>query len=260
MHFAKLTGFQGSLLTLGAIFFAAGLSTADASTFLPTYTGPENPALALSSINATFNGSAFDFSSTSDAPINLSPQGSLYVWGINRGSGTARFFTSPPTPSSPDIGSNVLFDAVLIINPAGTSVVNLFNGQNPEIVPASDIHISGNTINASLPLSFLPTTGAQPQDYSVDLWPRVGAGQNDQIAQFYGNINSINPVNAQVSMVPEPTPWLLLTSGLGLIWWLQRRKQGRQIDYAQQVHWQPIAFLSAQCTASNPAESVNLTV
>ena len=225
MRFAKSIGIRGSWLTLGSILFAVGLNSADASTFLPTYAGPESPSLALNSISATFNGSFFDFSSTSEAPVNSAPTGSLYVWGINRGSGTARFFTSPPTLSSPDIGSNVLFDAVFVINPTGNSMVNLFNGQSPEIVPSSDIHISGNTINAYLPLSFLPTTGAQPQDYSVDLWPRVGLGQNNQIAQFYGITNAVDPVNVQVAVTPLPAPWLLITSGLGLIWWLQRRAE-----------------------------------
>ncbi|MHB1675907.1 MAG: hypothetical protein ACYCSS_00025 [Sulfuriferula sp.] len=237
MRLAKLSKTRVSWLTLGTGLFVAGLNLAHASPFLPTYAGPHDSALTLNSINATFNGSVFDLSSTSAAPISSAPPGSLYVWGINRGAGTARFFTSPPTAASPDIGSNVLFDAVFLINPDGTGVVNLFNGHSPEIVPASDIRVSGNTINALLPLSFLPGTGAAPQSYSFDLWPRVGAGQNNQIAQFFGTSNSINPINVQAAMVPEPPPWTMLATGLGLFILLRRPKLSQPCNPLSAIHY-----------------------
>lgn len=228
MHYIKLTKYVASWLLLGVSVLSGGLSTvAHASPFLPTYTGPQNPALALNSISVTFNGSVFNLIGQLQAPISTAPTGSLYVWGINRGAGTAKFFTSPVTSTNPDIGSNVLFDSVFIINPTGSSVINLFNKTAPTVVPTSDISIIGSTINATLPASLLPGKGFVPQSYTFDLWPRVGAGQNDQIAQFFGATNAINPINLQVAVVPEPAPWIMLVTGLAVILMLIRRQSSQ---------------------------------
>ena len=195
---------------------SAGITPGVAAPFLPTYTGPVNEALDLNSIGVAFDGANFILSSTSNALISTAPSGALFVWGVNRGAGTARFNTSPPTATNPDIGSNVLFDSVFVINPFGTSVVNLFNGP-ATAVPAGDITVSGNTITAVLPDSFLPSDGFAPSAYTFDLWPRVGAGQNDQIAQFFGTSNATNPVNVGATSVPEPRSWAIMAAALGML-------------------------------------------
>jgi hypothetical protein len=212
----------------GAIALIASSNVAQAGPFLPTYTGPKSNALELKNIGVTFNGNDFDLSSTSEAAISSAPNGSLYVWGINRGAGTARFDMGTATSTNPLIGSNVLFDAVLLITPSGTAKINLFNGMAPEIVPTSDITIKGRNINAIIPYALLPSTGFSPYNYGFDLWPRSGAGQNDQIAQFFGTENAVNPADVKPTDVPEPASWAVLATGLALLVAV-RRKTGKVI-------------------------------
>lgn len=206
-----------------ATAIAAALSPAvaplaDAAPFLPSYTGPQSEALDLSSVAVTFDGTNFDLNSVFSAPIGSAPAGSLFVWGVNRGAGVAAFATAAPTATNPSIGSNVLFDAVLAINPGtgSANVVNTTNGMATPL-PAADLTISGDTINAVLPASLLPSTGFAPADYTFDLWPRVGTGLNDQIAQFGGATNSTNPVNLSATLVPEPGSLAVLAGALTLL-------------------------------------------
>ena len=107
---------------------------ASAAPFLPSYTGPQNEALDLASIAVTFDGTNFDLNSVSSAPIGSAPAGSLFVWGVNRGTGAAGFVTATPTATNPSIGSNVLFDAVLAINP-GTDTATVVNTTNGMATP-----------------------------------------------------------------------------------------------------------------------------
>ncbi len=210
---------------------------ARAGSFLPSYTGPSSEALDLTAIGATFDGSAFDLSSTSAAAVATAPTGTLFVWGIDRGAGTARFNTSPVTTTNPDIGANVLFDAVLLINAAtGTATINLFNG-TVETVPTTDITIAGNSINAVISAALLPSTGFAPGAYSFDLWPRVGAGQNDQIAQFFGTTNTIDPTNLVATDVPEPGPLWLLATGAVMLAGARRltRRRGSTVSSVQPI-------------------------
>lgn len=208
-------------LTLGAGLFFASVAPGHAAAFLPSYTGPSNQALDLNSIGVSYNGSVFDLTSTSNAAISTAPAGSLFVWGVNRGAGTARFDGANAPGGA--IGSNVLFDAVLLINPTGATKINLFNG-TVETVPTADITIAGNTIAALIPSSLLPGTGLSPHQYGFDLWPRVGAGNNQQIAQFFGTTNATNPTDVQPVAVPEPTSWVMLATALGLLIVTRRKR------------------------------------
>ncbi len=222
------------IVQASAIAAAVTLSAfaAHAAPFLPSYTGPASQALDLSSISVTFDGTNFDLASTSFAPISSAPAGSLFVWGVDRGAGTARFVTAMPTATNPSIGSNVLFDAVLAITPAtGRAVVNLLNGTAIPL-SAADLTISGDTINALLPASLLPSNGFAPSAYTFDLWPRVGAGQNSQIAQFAGVTNSVNPINIGATLVPEPGSLAILGGILSLFAFVLRRTPSRKLPQA----------------------------
>ncbi len=213
-----------ALATCGLAFAAlvAAVPTAGAQTghftdpagdLLSTYTaGPHNADLDVLSGAFQFNGSQFLFSGTLAGPIGFTP-GTLYVWGINRGQGTARF--SPALPNT----NNILFDAVVIFNPGGTSSVrDLLNNTGTNLGP-SDVSFVGNTFFVRAGSGLLPSTGFAFTAYTANLWPRLGAGNNNQIADFAPD-NS----NVVVGTVPEPTTFALLAPGLGGLLLTRRRR------------------------------------
>src|SRR5687768_4785509 len=100
----------------------------------------------------------------------------------DRGQGTARFI-GPAAP--PIIGPNVLWDSIVRINPNGTGLFNnIIAGVVTPLNP-SDIIISGNEFIASVPLSLLsPAATRPPQEWTYNLWPRNGIGQNVQVSDL----------------------------------------------------------------------------
>lgn len=138
---------------------------------------PRNADLDVVRAEVSYDGTNFVFESTSAGPIGTTPN-ALFVWGVNRGAGTARFG---------DIAPGVLFDAVVIIRPDGTGQVNDLTA-TPAVstnLPAGSVSMSGGTLTARVPASLLPTKGLTPERYTVNLWPRVGAGNNNvQISDF----------------------------------------------------------------------------
>ena len=157
------------------------------------------------------------------------PLGS-YSWGINHGYSSSDFA---------EIGlPNVLFDAVLTLNPNGTGS---YRGAQ---APAGSVTVSGDTLTAVLPISFLapPPQPANAQgpllsvdQWSYNLWPRssiktdgsaLGFG-DAQIADFAPNTNDFA---AQV--VPEPASAVILATGIvgaGFFGRLMRRRKNRAI-------------------------------
>lgn len=110
--------------------------------FIPSFTGPKNGDLDLTRVQATFDGAKFRLDATTAAPIGTTPTG-LYVWGFNRGKGTAGFAAIGAT--------GVLFDSVVIVNPrAGTVTVRDLVSGTGTTLPASAINISGNQISAEM--------------------------------------------------------------------------------------------------------------
>lgn len=144
--------------------------------FLPSFTGPRNGDLDLTSIQATFDGASFRLDATAAAPIGTTPTG-LYVWGFNRGKGTAGFAAIGAT--------GVLFDSVVIVNPgAGTVTVrDLLNGTGTTL-PANAIKVSGNRISVEIPASLLTPQGLEQAKFLVNLWPRSTNGGNETIPDF----------------------------------------------------------------------------
>ncbi len=190
--------------------------------FLPTYTaGPANGDLDVIAAASFYNASeqTFSFSTILADKVGLTA-GALYVWGIDRGLGTQRFLAG-----SPSIGAGVFFDSVLVVRPDGTGSYNDFiNGTNTALNPAN-IKISSLTVtleDLSLAL-FSPTTAGftSPDQYTWNLWPRVGLGNNSQISDFAPNGANLS---FQVTAVPEPSTWAMLASGL-LLTGLRLRKR-----------------------------------
>ena len=209
-----------TLATLVAAVPAAnaqtGTFTDPANDFLSTFTaGPHNADLDVLSGAFQFNGSQFLFAGTLAGPIGLTP-GTLYVWGINRGQGTARF-----SPALPNTG-NVLFDAVVIFNPGGTSSVHDFINNTTTNLGPSDFSFTGNTFFGRVGAGLLPSTGFAWEMYTADLWPRIGLGNNNQIADFAPDTRNI-----AVGTVPEPTTFALLLPAFGGLL-LNRRRHNRR--------------------------------
>src|SRR3954468_17912023 len=122
------------------------------------YAGPPLAGLDVLSANVIYNPSlnTLTFTSTMAGPISslVNPTNGQnlgsFSWGINHGFGTNNFAA---------IGlPNVLFDAVLTLNPNGTGT---YRGTQ---APAGSVIASGNTLTAVLPVSFLgpPTLPALP--------------------------------------------------------------------------------------------------
>jgi hypothetical protein len=220
------------LLPVGPVTDPSG----DLRTFDPTsassYAGPPNPALDVVSVNVILNPAlnTLTFTQTMAGPISglIDPStGALlgsYSWGINHGYSSSNF-AELNLP-------NVLFDAVLTLNPNGTGS---YRGAQ---APAGSVTVHGDTLTAVLPVSFLapPPQPANAQgplldvtQWSYDLWPRssittTGAtlGFGDaQIADFAPNANDFT-----AQAVPEPSSVLVLAAGIfgvGLLAWRSRR-------------------------------------
>jgi len=179
--------------------------------FIPSYIGPHVADLDVVSVDASFDGLNFTLTGTMAAPIDTSST-ALYVWGIDRGAGTARF--GP-------IATNVTFDSVLVLTAAtGTGRFNdLIDPSKSQNLPVGDVTISGATITAVLPNAFLTPEGrTSPALYGFNLWPRSGAGGNVVISDFA-------PDNADFP-VPEPVSFGLLGIGLAGLTLLRGRRKG----------------------------------
>ena len=127
-----------------------------------------------------------------------------YVWGVNRGAGTAGFGANGLP--------NVLFDRVVRLVPGGTS--QIAGGGLPAInLDPGAVTFSGNSMTAVFPATLLPSTGFQPGAYTLNLWPRVTAPSGFAgISDFAPDAN-----NFAVTVVPAPAGVLVIGgAALGL--------------------------------------------
>jgi hypothetical protein len=184
--------------------------------FLATYEGPQNAGLDIVSAGVSFDGTSFRLSATVNGPIGA--PGSLYVFGVNRGSGTARlqFLGAPPA-----VGADVLFDAVAVLFPDGLGRVAAFPAAGPPVITnlPGAVTVSGNSISGSFDLSLLPSRGFAASDYTFTLWSRqrvnpAADGTNSEIADFSPTLS-----------VPEPASWAMMIGGFGMIGCALRRRK-----------------------------------
>ncbi|MFG6430868.1 PEP-CTERM sorting domain-containing protein [Roseateles sp. LYH14W] len=181
--------------------------------FLATFAGSSTSAdLDVVAATVLYNASldTFFLKATLDGNVGSTATG-VYVWGVNRGAGTAGFGAS--------LGlDGVRFDRVILVRPDATGSVA---GTN--LAPGT-VTISGKTITAAVPGSLLPGTGfTNKLDYTFNLWPRDLAFASAGV----GAISDFAPNNANftatITTVPEPTSVALLLGGLGLIAWRRRQ-------------------------------------
>jgi hypothetical protein len=217
-----------SLLCAGALAISPALShaivgiTDPAGDILSTFAG-SLPSNDLDVLDATvlYDSSTDLYRLT--ATVNDAPgttPGGLYVWGVNTGAGT----TNPGFVANGIDG--VRFNEVVLVQPDGTgSIINLGGGGATVNLPAGSIAISGNTISAVVPGSFLDATGFNRIDYTWNLWPRdVSFGT---LADF-SQVADFAPNNANFTttpgVVPEPEAYLGLVAGLLFMGWAARRR------------------------------------
>lgn len=189
-----------------------------AGDFLATYTGPRNGDLDVLAAGVTFDGTRFTLTGTLNGAIGTTA-GALYVWGVDRGAGTARFGALAP---------GVTFDSVVSLtatrdaagNLVGSGTVNrLFEGGSTAL-GAGDVVISGNTITASVLASLLPGQGLAAANYTFNLWPRFGTG-NAAISDF-----APDNANFAAGSVPEPSSLILCSlAAIGGLGWRAARSR-----------------------------------
>jgi hypothetical protein len=185
-----------------------------AGDFLGSYTGVRNPGLDVLSIGVNFNGTNFLLNSVlAGAPFT----GGSYVWGVDRGGGTARFVGANPGLD------RVLFDTVIVVTFNGGAwggIVNLLNGSAPTALAAGSVFVDANSMSILVPGALLPTTGSALDRYGFNLWPR------DRLVGGFAGISDFAPNNGTLAArVPEPATWGMMLSGFGIAGFAARRRK-----------------------------------
>ena len=177
---------------------------------LPTFSGPHTGAASgpfdVVSASAFQDGTSVELSVTLNGPATAA----AYVFGVNRGAGTA-VFTTLPNP----VGAGVDFDAAVVLIPGTGGLVQLLPSM--AVTPLSDVNFSGDTITAIIPFADLPSTGFTTANFQYNVWPRNGLvpTDNTQISDFAPDASDF--AASAVASVPEPSIWALMLSGVGLL-------------------------------------------
>jgi MYXO-CTERM domain-containing protein len=195
---ALITGITGALALSASA--SAALITDAAGDTINGFNAATNPDLDVLSAEVIFNNvtNTFTFTSTLAGNVGTTATAS-FVWGVNRGAGTAGFAANGL--------NNVLFDRVVRLVPGGTS--QIAGGGLPAInLDPGAVTISGSIITAVVPASLLPSTGFTPENYTVNLWPRVASPAGFAGISDFAPNNS----NASVTVVPAPGGALALAA------------------------------------------------
>jgi hypothetical protein len=182
--------------------------TDPAGDFLSTFAGSSTSTdLDVVNASALYNAATdtFTLTATMAGAIGATPN-AAYVWGVNRGTGTAGFLANGI--------DGVRFDRVIVINANGTSNIG------------STAAFVGNTVTLNFSSSQLGVAPAgsfaNKLDYTWNLWPRDLAFS----AAGFGAIADFAPNNANFTTtpVPEPETYALMMAGLGVIGFMIRRR------------------------------------
>lgn len=172
--------------------------------FLPSFAGSSDSAdLDVLAATVLYDPGAdvFQLSSTLAGALG-STDSALYVWGVNRGAGTAAFAAEGI--------DGVRFDRVVLLRADGSGSVGGVGD-----LAAGSVTVSGNTITALVPGSMLVSTGFDKRDYTWNLWPR------DTSFAGFAAISDFAPDNANftstIGVVPEPGTVAMMLAGLLLL-------------------------------------------
>lgn len=216
MHSATKT----TMAVLAAFSIAGSVRAAidPVGDFLATYTGAHNANLDFTGADARFDGTNFNLTLTLDGPVGA-PAGQLYIWGINRGAGTARL----NEVSDPDLDPTVKWDSLAVLTADGTLRVVVLPPAGPPAITAfaGGAVINGNTVSTSVPLSLLTSRGYAPTSYTFQLWSRLRTnpavdGPNSEIADFGPRL---------FASVPEPASWAMMIAGFAFAGAAIRRRR-----------------------------------
>lgn len=183
-----------------------------AGDFLPTH---EGPALADADIRrataAYFENSLVLFA---EMDGDLVSPGLSYVWGVDRGAGTAGLFDGEPP-----VGPGVTFDAVVVLRADATGEVVAFNEAGPPTVTSIEGAVLpfGAFIFAFLDEELLPSRGFAFEGYRFNFWTRTGAGNR--------GIADLAQAEGTFAAVPEPSSWAMLIAGFGAMGGAMRRRR-----------------------------------
>jgi hypothetical protein len=207
----------------------------------PDFPTGDLPDLDVLSASATFNGDNVFLSATMKGAIGTTEDG-FYIWGIDRGAGTDVLNnphttitnTNPDDPDNPQplIGEGVSFDAFLLMDAHGFARLVRLSTPNADLndivsitgfddLAEGSVIISGNTISATIPRSFVPSMGADVSHYGFNIWPRYdGPDENAKVTDFLPDASTF-----EGSAVPEPGVWAMMITGFGLAGATVRRRR-----------------------------------
>jgi len=184
---------------------------------LSTYIGQVGPDLDILQFTVEIQGSNFLFRVLLGGASGTTPL-ARYNFGIDRGAGANTF--------PPGFRPEASLDAVMQFVPGTQSGdVRLFLGGvvvTTTALPSDAFAISGNSFSVVVPISMLPSTGFATQDYTFMLWSRTQLATGVPV-QF--GIADFAPDHGLLSLVPEPSTWMMMLLGFGAIGFAMRRSR-----------------------------------